>query len=1063
MRSGHSPLQRRRHLPALHTLTVTCRRLLTARAALAIFVVLSATAGCQTMSLEEARKITASFGGNVLVPPPRSADDIVALIEASTQLSVEIRRTLRTSDEAPPATLAGRELGRFYLQRGWAARQLGRGRQAVENFTRAVALLPPGVEQYSDLGIMARWRLAEALAAAGDYRAAVRGYEDTIVRASIPSQRGWLFVLYGDLAELYAEVGDLSGAERAMAMLAAVRAEASSWRGQQAEWVADQHVAPSRAWAIVLELRGRFVEAEAGWRAALATYRSVTDAWRVEQRRLLQMRLALCLLRQGRLVEAEVEARAAVLGALRGGGGHSTATVALIVDFARIVGAQRRFADAERLLRIAMGLYERAAASPVSSLAELRPRRELARVLAGQRRWREAEQEYDRLRARLNDDELFERVFRTDLDLPFVLLRVGEFERAQTRLASAVGTLQTRFGARHPVSAEARGLWAMARLRRGDVSGVRELETAAAILGSATLLIEEDSSPDAVRDERVKAVLAAYVESRLGTQSGAAEAFRVADVIRSRSVQRAIDAVAARGLATSRDLATLVRDEQDARKQIIALQGLRAAALGAGTPEAAAEDLRNKIDSLRRARDVLERRIADRFPAYSGLMHSSPATTEQVQEALRSDEALIATLVTEDTTYVWALARGGRLAFAAVRVGEQALQQKVTRLRRALDPRVPTIQEIPTFDIATAHELYRLLLEPVKVGWEGAETLLIVGHGPLGQVPFALLPTGVVALDAAREPRFANYRAVPWLIRRHTVTTLPSVSALVTLRGMPPGPADRWPFAGFGDPYFTAAQALEAAREATTERVASVSADGEAFTRSRRLALRDVLVSPGAEVETSKLAMLPRLPDTAGEILSIAQATGADLARDVFLGLAANEQAVKTMELSRYRIVAFATHGLVPGDLDGLTQPALALTAPEVAKAEGDGLLTMEEILALRLDADWVVLSACNTANGAGTGAEAISGLGRAFFYAGARALLVTHWPVETTSARALTTGLFERQARQPGLSRGKALQATMNTLIDDGGLIDPQTGKMVFSYAHPIFWAPFALVGDGG
>ena len=92
---------------------------------------------------------------------------------------------------------------------------------------------------------------------------------------------------------------------------------------------------------------------------------------------------------------------------------------------------------------------------------------------------------------------------------------------------------------------------------------------------------------------------------------------------------------------------------------------------------------------------------------------------------------------------------------------------------------------------------------------------------------------------------------------------------------------------------------------------------------------------------------------------------------------------MKSTDLSRFRIVAFATHGLVPGDLNGLTQPALALSAPNVADVDGDGLLTMEEILALKLDADWVVLSACNTGAGAGAGAEAVSGLGRAFFYAG--------------------------------------------------------------------------------
>jgi len=110
-----------------------------------------------------------------------------------------------------------------------------------------------------------------------------------------------------------------------------------------------------------------------------------------------------------------------------------------------------------------------------------------------------------------------------------------------------------------------------------------------------------------------------------------------------------------------------------------------------------------------------------------------------------------------------------------------------------------------------------------------------------------------------------------------------------------------------------------------------------------------------------------------------------------------------------------------------------------------------------------VVLSACNTASGRGAGSEAISGLGRAFFYAGARSLLVSNWPVETTSAKMLTTDLFRRQAANPRQSRAQALQDTINAVIDSGAYVDPQVKQTVFSYAHPIFWAPFTLVGDGG
>jgi CHAT domain-containing protein len=159
----------------------------------------------------------------------------------------------------------------------------------------------------------------------------------------------------------------------------------------------------------------------------------------------------------------------------------------------------------------------------------------------------------------------------------------------------------------------------------------------------------------------------------------------------------------------------------------------------------------------------------------------------------------------------------------------------------------------------------------------------------------------------------------------------------------------------------------------------------------------------------------------------------------------------------------FATHGLLAGDLDGLTQPALAhLTAPAVAGVPGDGLLTVEEILALKLDADWVVLSACNTAAPMGRSAEAASGLGRAFFYAGTRAVLATNWSVHSASARELVAGLFRRQAEDPSITRAEALRQSMLAVMDSGGFKN-RVGQTIYSYAHPLFWAPYSIIGDGG
>ncbi len=168
------------------------------------------------------------------------------------------------------------------------------------------------------------------------------------------------------------------------------------------------------------------------------------------------------------------------------------------------------------------------------------------------------------------------------------------------------------------------------------------------------------------------------------------------------------------------------------------------------------------------------------------------------------------------------------------------------------------------------------------------------------------------------------------------------------------------------------------------------------------------------------------------------------------------------MNLADRKVISFATHALVPGDLDGLEQPALALSCPSVTGDSDNGLLTMGEIMKLRLNADWVVLSACNTAAAGGPGSEALSGLGRAFFYAGTRAILASLYPVETTSARKLVTALFRYQKEDRKLSRARALQKSMLDLMDRSNLTDDATGKIVASYAHPLFWAPFVLVGDG-
>jgi CHAT domain-containing protein len=300
-----------------------------------------------------------------------------------------------------------------------------------------------------------------------------------------------------------------------------------------------------------------------------------------------------------------------------------------------------------------------------------------------------------------------------------------------------------------------------------------------------------------------------------------------------------------------------------------------------------------------------------------------------------------------------------------------------------------------------------------------------------------------VQLENAKGPRYVAYRAVPWLIREAAVTQIPSVSSLVALRRLPAASLQRRTFIGFGDPEFGS----------------SASATGSK-RGLRNLVVGQLVQAPGVSQAHDQPAKwppydsIPPLPDTRDEILALAKVLNADPERDVFLGRQASREAVKLQDLSKTRIIAFATHGLLPGEFPGVDQPALALANPGNGQ---HGLLTLDEILGLKLDADWVVLSACNTAAGDGAGAEALSGLGRGFFYAGTRSLLATHWPVESVSARLLVTGVFSRQAANLSLSRAEALRQSILALMEgnaeEGG----------YAYAHPLFWAPYALIGDGG
>jgi CHAT domain-containing protein len=572
----------------------------------------------------------------------------------------------------------------------------------------------------------------------------------------------------------------------------------------------------------------------------------------------------------------------------------------------------------------------------------------------------------------------------------------------------------------------------------------------------------DDTTVVAARRERLQDIVEAYIDLLARTRKDAGtdmagETFRLADAVRGQSVQRALAASSARMSVKDPALSELIRKEQDLTMQVNALLGTLNNTLALPASERDQQGvsaINATIERTRAERNGARNEIARRFPSYADLIDPKPPTLESVREALRPGEAMLSFYFGNFASFVWAVPKDGPAVFAPIGVTVGAIETKVRRLREALETQAPTLEELPAFDVALAHELYSLLLAPVEPAWKPAKSLIVVTNGALGLLPLSLLPTAPADVKKGDGPLFAGYRDVAWLARSHAVTIVPSSAALRTLRQLPPASDKREPLIGFGDPYFSAEQALQAERE-EQKPIQVASLDVRGLPMHRRAVVRT------SAVDSAELSRLPRLPDTADELKSIAQALNLDPAKVLHLGRQANEQVVKNADLSRYRIVAFSTHGLLPGDLNGLTQPALALSAPDVAQVEGDGLLTMEQILPLKLDADWVVLSACNTAAGAQAGAEAASGLGRAFFYAGSRSLLATNWSVDSASARDLVSDVFRRQAADGTLSRSEALRQAMVALIDGPGHV--ADGNTLYTYAHPLFWAPYSLIGDGG
>jgi TPR repeat protein/CHAT domain-containing protein len=575
------------------------------------------------------------------------------------------------------------------------------------------------------------------------------------------------------------------------------------------------------------------------------------------------------------------------------------------------------------------------------------------------------------------------------------------------------------------------------------------------------------ASEDALRPPTFALLEALVVASP--NENGAAEAFEAVQWLQNSKAALALQAFGERFVQSEPELQQFVRRRQDLTEQLKRLDESLLVAVANSSPSGnltSEDDIRHKIKLTESQLEDLRSSRPGKIQQFDELAEARILPYRQLAKLLHPDEAMVTFADGEEATFVFVATRE---KVRSVRIGRsaEALDRMVMILRCGLDPQQwigqdgrrrcgeATKSEARTggglpFDLQTAHELYQALFAPFE-DMIAKKQLLIVPTGALTSLPLHVLVKKPPI--TARSSSLPNYRDVAWLGREHAITVLPSVGNLLSLRTA----ADRThapePYIGFGDPLLqgnnhcgpspSPSDCPEVKPDSVQVSDLGSAEPLEVTRKYYRGTLADV---------TAVRQMCP-LPDTVRELRCVARSMNVQASR-VVLGSASTETTVKREQLDRYRIIHFATHGLLADELRGVDEPALVLTPPDTPSFDDDGLLTASEIAQLRLNADWIVLSACNTGGGERAGAEALSGLARAFFYAGARALLISHWKVWSSAAVLLTTRAFAEMAADPQVGRAEALRRSMVAMMDD-----PSSP----AFAHPQYWAPFTLIGEGG
>lgn len=788
-----------------------------------------------------------------------------------------------------------------------------------------------------------------------------------------------------------------------------------------------------------------------GWVSALLGTGQLDEADRVTERVLREVRAtkdvsgdalsqflnlrALVLMEQGRPAEAEPLLREAVTANsqndLSGG-------ATLVANLAAVLEAQDRFAEAEPLRR----------------------------------------QAYDAMRRNVVFSAFGTQRIDAGVALARTLSRQGKNAEAEALFAEMMALARDRadpagYAVRTVASAQARH-W----LGRGETAQAVPLAALALQLSAAALDLlgpgtSEASYLAAARQQREAALL--FIEAQLAAgvadDNALAALFAAGQRAQANSASSAMALNAAQALAGKAGAGEAVTQWQQAQADVAALDRRIAALGGQGAAgDAARRPLLDQRDAASRLLQERERALVERFPRFFDLARPSPAALADIRALLAPDEALVLLVPGSGDAFggmTLALTRDGGAA-APIALAPGQLGKLAEQLHAGLAAPESGFTDAAEFDPprvfydrAAALTLYQALFgaPPVAALLADRPRWTLAPQQGLMGVAFDALVTAAPPGGPAGDSDPAHLRATSWLGIERALAVTPSANAMVLARtGGEARPAPTDPFFGLGDPAFKgAADPPVVIPEEARDRGTAVATRAPDATGS---------YYRGPVADLAAIARLQRLPGTAIEVATLARLLGAGEGATL-TQLDATEAGLRARDasgqLGSAGLVVLATHGLIAGELKGAAaaEPALALTPPpgvaqDALTPDNDGLLTATEAAGLSLAAEWVILSACNTSAADGRDPDGLSGLARGFFYAGAQALLVSHFPVSDRATPLLTAAAVAAR-RDEGLARAEAMRAARRKLLDDTAF-----DADGMSLAHPKAWAALALVDPG-